>query len=295
MRLLTAIAMSLLAGLAAAEDRQAGPVGLPAGPMREQLHWVPYPAPPAAQTALMLMRVCRPAGDRPAKLAVINHGSPPDSARRPLMQPTACVHEVTRWFLDRGFVVAYPMRRGYGQNAGGIFDGRGPCENPGYDRAGLATANDVQAAIAYAQALPFVRREATLVIGQSVGGWGSIALASRNPANVAALVNFAGGHGGHYNNQPGNNCNPEALIASAGLYGKKARRPMLWIYTANDSFFGPSLAKAMHEAFAAGGGVARLEQLAPFDQDGHGLLFGNGGSRIWGPIVERYLAEHNIR
>jgi hypothetical protein len=29
--------------------------------------------------------------------------------------------------------------------------------------------------------------------------------------------------------------------------------------------------------------------------EGHNLFFGDGGSRIWGPMVERHLAERGVR
>jgi hypothetical protein len=66
---------------------------------------------------------------------------------------------------------------------------------------------------------------------------------------------------------------------------------MLWIYAENDSFFAPSIARSMWQAFTTAGGKADLKQLGVFDDDGHRLFFGSGGSAIWGPLVEQYLAE----
>jgi hypothetical protein len=66
---------------------------------------------------------------------------------------------------------------------------------------------------------------------------------------------------------------------------------MLWIYTANDSYFAPALAKQMYDAFTAAGGRAEFLQLPPFGADGHQLFFSNGGSAIWGPPMESYLAR----
>jgi hypothetical protein len=44
---------------------------------------------------------------------------------------------------------------------------------------------------------------------------------------------------------------------------------MLWIYSENDTYFGPDLAKRMHEAFTATGGNAEFQMLPPFGSDGH--------------------------
>ena len=65
---------------------------------------------------------------------------------------------------------------------------------------------------------------------------------------------------------------------------------VLWVYTENDSFFGPRLATALHDAFTRAGGKAEMVRLPAFTEDGHTLFFGRGGSSIWGPLVERYLA-----
>ncbi len=295
MRAAPFIALLLFAAPAAGQIAAPGPVGAPTGPAREQLHWVPFPAPPAARKALLLMRVCRPPGDGPVKLALINHGAPPDAKRRPTMEPTRCDREATRWFMDRGFAVAYPMRRGYGQTGGVWAENYGKCEAPDFHRAGLAAADDVQAALAYAQALPFVRKDATIVVGLSAGGWATMALASRNPANVKALVNFAGGRGAHRNNEPNNNCEPAALVEASARYGAKARQPMLWVYAGNDTYIAPAIARPMHAAFEKAGGIARFEAVESYGTEGHNLFFGSGGSRIWGLMVERHLAERGVR
>ena len=108
---------------------------------------------------------------------------------------------------------------------------------------------------------------------------------------VTAYVNFAGGHGGHRNGKPNTNCSPDALVAAAAHYGRTVRRPMLWIYTENDTYFGPQLSRRMFAAFGKAGGRARFELLPPLrterTQDGHDLLF--VGRDIWEPIVFPWL------
>lgn len=103
------------------------------------------------------------------------------------------------------------------------------------------------------------------------------------------------GRGGRVGNVPHTNCRPKELVRAAGTLGATATTPMLWIYTENDTFFSPSLAKGMHDAFVQSGGTARLFQLGPFREDGHSLFFGRGGSAIWGPLVDAYLAERSGR
>lgn len=287
-------AAALLCLSFAAAAQEPGPIGAESGPNRERLHWVPYPAPPAQRQALLYMRVCRPPGDGPHKLAVINHGSPPVADRRPSMEPSSCDGEAARWFLERGFALAFPMRRGYGRTGGRWMENYGSCAEPDFHRAGLTSANDVQAALAYARALPFVRRDATIVVGQSAGGWATVALSSRNP-DVAALINFAGGRGGRQNNRPHNNCDPSKLAEAAGKFGETARIPMLWVYTPNDTYLAPEITRPMHAAYSRAGGIARFAFMPAYGDDGHNLFFGRGGSAIWGPVVEAYLEERGVR
>ena len=72
-----------------------------------------------------------------------------------------------------------------------------------------------------------------------------------------------------------------------------ATTPMLWVYTEteNDSYFAPSIARSMHEAFTAAGGKAEFHALPAFGTDGHQTFFGRGGSAVWGPLMEQYLRE----
>lgn len=230
-------------------------------------------------------RLCLPEGGARRPLVLINHGSPPNAARRPSMTPASCQAEAVRFFLARGHAVAMPMRRGYGPSGGNWAEGFGPCNAPDYVRAGLEAARDMRAAIATLAARPDVPAGPVLVVGQSAGGWGAIALASQNPPEVAGYVNMAGGRGGHVDNIPNLNCAPDRLVEAAGRYGATARAPMLWVYTANDSYFAPELARRMHAAFTAAGGQARFVAAPPFGTDGHGLFFGRGGSAVWGPLV----------
>ncbi len=255
-----------------------------------ELHSIPVTDAEGKVTQLRA-RVCRPAGDAPARLVVINHGSPPDASARPRMQLGRCDEEAARWFLGRGYVVVFALRRGYGETGGAWAESYGDCGRANYVRAGIETARDINAVVDYTSTLPFVRSDGAVVVGQSAGGWGTIAYDSVPHPKVAAFVVMAGGRGGHQGNVPNRNCHPERLADAAGHFGATATTPMLWIYAANDSFFAPPIAEAMHQAFTASGGKAELVQPGPYERDGHRLFFGSGGSAIWGPLFERYLAR----
>jgi dienelactone hydrolase len=245
---------------------------------------------PATGGANLIATVLRPPGEARAPLVVINHGSPADGSQRTTMQrpkyPT-----LSSWFLAKGYVVVLPLRRGYGESGGAWAEAYGRCETPDYYNAGLQGAADIQSTIDYMRTLPYVANRA-IVVGQSAGGWATVALSSRNPPGVPGMINFAGGRGGHQKLPSGGigNCTPEALVQAAAKYGATARVPMLWLYTQNDSFFEPSLAARMAQAYDAAGGKANYKALPAFGRDGHGLAGANNGVSQWAPLVESFLA-----
>ena len=239
----------------------------------------------------LVATVMRPPGEARSPLVVINHGSPADGSQRAKMERPRYT-ALSSFFLSRGHVVALPLRRGYGESGGSWAEGYGSCDLPDYFNAGLQGAADIQATIDFMRAQPYVAPDRTIVVGQSAGGWATIALSSRNPPGVAAMINFAGGRGGHQKLAGGGigNCTPRALVDAAARYGATARVPMLWIYAENDSFFEPSLAKRMVEAYDGAGGKATYRPVGAFGRDGHSLAGSSNGNSVWSPLVESFLA-----
>jgi hypothetical protein len=64
---------------------------------------------------------------------------------------------------------------------------------------------------------------------------------------------------------------------------------MLWIYSENDTYFAPAVARGMHEAYSTAGGKARFVMLPPIGNDGHTLANRWAGLEFWRPVVERWL------
>ena len=286
------IAASAYGQTPAQDPDEQTPVAVSA-PIRERLLFVPL-AMGHDRVVQLHARLCLPGSAEPATLVLINHGSPPQGADRPKMKLGRCDQEAAQWFLTRGFAVAFVLRRGYGETGGDWAEDPHGCGHPDYVRGGMESAIDMNAAIDYLTLQPEVKPSAAVIVGQSAGGWGAIAYASAPHPKVAAFVVMAGGRGGHRDNRPNNNCRPDLLAEGAGRFGRTARTPMLWIYTKNDSYFAPSIARAMYRSFTSAGGVANLEQPGPYDSDGHRLFFGPGGSAVWGPLVERYLMQQSI-
>lgn len=271
-------ALLLFGGCAAEQGASDGAAG----------ELVRLPAPHADRA--LVTRICRPAAAGPAPLVIVNHGSPADAAARSGMQPTSCDREAVRWFTSRGYVAAIPMRRGYGPTGGSWAEEFGGCSRGTYGPAGLETARDILAVLRAMQGRPGVAPGPALVVGQSAGGWGALALSSLNPPEVGTIVNFAGGRGGWQGGVPNSVCREDLLVAAAGEYGRTARIPTLWVYAANDSFFDHALASRLLDAYRAGGGHAEFFAAPPFGRDGHGFFYGQGGSAIWGPRLAEFVS-----
>ena len=102
------------------------------------------------------------------------------------------------------------------------------------------------------------------------------------------MIDFAGGRGGH---QPVvGNCTPSELVKAAGRYGATARVPLLWISSANDTFFEPKLVQQMAAAYNGAGGRATHRPVGPFGNDRHNLASSDSGAPIWQPLVSEFLA-----
>jgi dienelactone hydrolase len=269
---------------AVAAQPTLGPQGRKVGPLQPQLWLIPSPVAGLA----MRTSVFRPLGTGPFPLAVLNHGSTQSETQRARWRAPK-FPELTPWFLAHGYVVAVPQRPGHGETGGPYVEDQNGCENADYLTSGKNTADSIAAATNFMTSRRFVRRTGVIVVGQSAGAWGALALASRNPRGLKAVINFAGGRGGRVNNRPNNNCAPERLVNAARRFGRSARVPTLWIYTLNDSYFAPALSQRMAEAYAQAGGRVEYHLLAQFGSDGHELATSRGGEALWAPVVERFL------
>lgn len=257
--------------------------------MREQL-WM---LPSGEDGRYLRATVFRPddTGDihRKRPLVIINHGTA-ESTRMAVSMPV--YYWLSRWFVERGYVVVLPQRRGHGATGGVLSEAVGNCANPDHFQSGQVAADDISAVVSYFQGQPFVAANDVVVAGISTGGWASLAFASRNPKGVRAVVNFSGGRGGHAGGMPNAVCGEKRLIESARRFGEIARVPTLWLYSNNDSYFGPDLARSMAKAWTAGGGQALLHVLGAYGSEGHNIADDRAGWDLWGGDLAGFLASN---
>jgi dienelactone hydrolase len=289
-RVIQLIALILLLSHAAAGETTQDTL---APQLREEMWAIPSAVP-------MLAYVIRPTGKGPFPLLVINHGVALDPKERSYF-PVIEFRDAALWFARQGYVVVAPVRPGYGAAAieiperglfGLFFSGVGNCSDANFRDAGLAIASIDKWVIDYMSAQPFIKPDEVIVVGQSGGGWGAIALASQNPASVRAMIGFAAGRGGHFNGKPNSNCAPDSLVDAVAEFGRTARIPMLWIYAHNDSYFGPELTKRLATAFQTAGGNVEYHLLPDFGEDGHFMIDSADAVQLWAPLVAEFLKSH---
>lgn len=222
--------------------------------------------------------VYKPDGAGPFPVAVINHGK---ASGDPRFQSRYRPALGARYFLQRGYAVVVPMRQGFSKSGGGYIGGGCNVESNG-----RVQAEDVKAVLDDVVRQPWADKDLIVVVGQSHGGWTTLAFGQRNYPGVKGLVNFAGGL-----RQEGCPNWKQALASGAASYARETRLPSLWFYGDNDSYFDPDTFRPMFDQYNAAGGQARLVAFGKFGVDAHNLFGARAGTAIWQPEVTRFLAS----
>ncbi len=252
---------------------------------REELR-IPMTAAGAHGLEALLVRP-----DAPGKypLVIISHGAPRKPEDRARMSPWT-YYPIAMEFARRGWAVAVVMRRGYGDSGGPFAEKSGPCDRRDYTQSGKISAQDIRSAIAVLARRADIDGARVLSVGQSAGGFATVALTAEPPPGLIGAISFAGGRGSKSDFVI---CDEPSLIAAFRTFGTTSRTPMLWVYTDNDHFFEPALAAKFHAAFTAAGGKAKFVRAPAFGKDGHGLFSLNGIAQ-WTPYVDAWLVEQKL-
>lgn len=211
--------------------------------------------------------IYKPPGDGPFPAMVMTHGTSRKVADRQKIAADNYYVKNARLFADMGLVVLFVVRRGFGVSDGPYSEfNKYPDGGRNYTQDGLEAARDIGAAVQYLQTQPFVDKNRIVLLGQSTGGHSALATGSLNLPGVVGVINFAGGRG---STSPDAIRDEANLIESFGTYGKTFRVPTLWLYSANDHYFGPELARKFLAAFRAGGAKVTFVPLPALGEDGH--------------------------
>ena len=227
----------------------------------------------------------RPEAEGPHPVLLFNHGSTGGGTVTPwtTMRPA----RLAQFFVERGFAVLAPMRRGRGASEGAHAEYEGTCEGDVLG-AGLARAiEDVDAALAYLHAQPWADSGRVVIAGQSRGGILSVAYAAERSGTVRGVINFAGGWTSQRCDEGGRSFNQPTFASAGG----GTRIPMLWLYAEEDRYYSSAWIRRYQEAFAQAGGVATFHLFPAFGADGHRLV---DRVELWKAAADDFLRRLNL-
>lgn len=247
---------------------------------------IPVSSPHAASAAFSLQAfVYRPTGTQKHPLVLLSHGSSGGDPKQEVPQP-----DQAKFFTDRGYVVLVPMRRGRGTSGGVSLESEDKNCDPKSWQGGLDAAfEDVTAAIDYARTLPDVDSSKIVLVGESRGGFLSVAYAAEGArrARVVAVVNFVGG----WVAQAEDNCPTDFNTVAFRRYGTVTRIPQLWLYGDHDRFYSAASIRSYPRAYASRGGKLTFDLISDVPNNGHWLP---GFPQLWSTQVDRYLATRGL-
>jgi pimeloyl-ACP methyl ester carboxylesterase len=233
--------------------------------------------------------IFRPDGAGPWPLAVFNHGSTGNGRNSALFTETFFDVGLADFLNNRGWIVAFPQRRGRGRSDGLYDEGFSADRRQGYtcdfdvslsgaDRA----LDDIGAAMAVLRQRPDVAPSRVLIGGVSRGGILSVAYAGMHPDQIFGVINFVGGW-------MGTGCDTASrLNGTLFVRGARFDRPTLWLYGDQDPFYDLQHSRNNFMLFQSAGGKGRFLEFNVPGGYGHAVL---GAPQLWeGPVAE-YLTS----
>lgn len=220
---------------------------------------------------------------------VFNHGSTGNGSDPSRFGITFTSKTIARYFVERGWMVAFPQRRGRGKSDG-LYDEGFKTDRSSYscqqdltlggaDRA----LDDLNAATDWIRNRADVDTTRMLVGGSSRGGILSVAYVAQRPDVYLGAINFVGGW-------IGEGCgdyravNRTLFVAGAAFPGTS-----LWLYGANDSFYSLAHSRTNFDSFSAAGGLGAFNQFtrAP-GLNGHFLI---NDLQLWESTMDDFLSQ----
>jgi pimeloyl-ACP methyl ester carboxylesterase len=233
--------------------------------------------------------IFRPNGVGPFPLAIFNHGSTGNGKNSALFTETLFDVGLADFLNNRGWIVAFPQRRGRGRSDGLYDEGFSADRRQGYtcdfDRSlsGAERAlGDIGAAMAALRQRRDVAPSRVLIGGQSRGGILSVAYAGIHPDQIFGVINFVGGWMGTHCDTAGR------LNGTLFVRGARFDRPTLWLYGDQDPHYNIQHSRNNFRVFQSAGGQGTFLVFTVPGGYGHAVL---SAPELWqGPVAE-YLSS----
>lgn len=237
-------------------------------------------------------------------VVIFSHGRPGTLAAR-AAQKNPVNPNIVRYWHNRGYSVVTAVRPGYGDNSsidpedsGTKWNGDTCSGSADYQKTANAATHAVKSVHAWLTSQEWVKKDRILLVGQSVGGLTTVNACGQNWSGVMGCINFVGGSGGNPTASPGKSCQPDRVSTVLSNSAKTTLVPSLWLYSANDKYWGEDPPKQWFKAFQETAKVAG--QTAPSEffaapavgENGHSLQV--NGMKFWTPVVDKWLDQNRF-
>ncbi|MGO7971128.1 alpha/beta hydrolase family protein [Rhizobium ruizarguesonis] len=225
----------------------------------------------------------KPQHQGPFPTIIFNHGSTGRGHNKSLYSRTVSPAVVGDYFVERGWMILFPQRRGRGKSGGNYGeglarDGSGYSCNVEIAIAGFERAvEDVDAVVRHLRERSDVDQSQLVVGGVSRGGILSIAYAGMRPNTFRGAINFNGGW-------LGKACSSHEFVnPSIFERGASAGIPTLWLHGSYDQYYRIKHCRENFERFLLAGGQGTFIAASA----GHALMF---KPALWTNPVDQYIA-----
>jgi dienelactone hydrolase len=178
--------------------------------------------------------VAKPHHPGPYPTIIFNHGSTGRGHNKALYSRTWCPPVVGNYFVERGWMILFPQRRGRGKSGGSYGEGLAP-DGSGYScnveiaLSGFERAvEDLDPVVSHLRERSDVDQHQLAIGGASRGGILSIAYAGMRPTTFRGAINFNGGWLGR------SRASHEIVNPSIFVRGAPAGIPTLWLHGSSD-------------------------------------------------------------